>query len=338
MALAVSVRPHEPGAHEPLLDQLRAEPGVQVLKAAPLGDESVATVVRRRLPGAGEQACRAAAEATAGNPLYLAELLRAVTGESNGQKVNGDMAGSIQRAALPSLGDRVARRIARVADRAPELAAAMAVLGDGNTLALAAALAEMRRGDRRPGGRTPAPDRGPGRRGPVRVRAPAGPALGVRRPQHLRARQPAPRRRGTCWRGPGAARRWWPPTVPPSVPPGSVEAARAMTRAAAEAMARGAPDEAVRWYTRALEEEPRSRPGPSCWPPWATAEVALLDPAALDHLREALRESDDPALIARVAVTLAPALFASGRWTESADCGRRLRLQDPGNQRGHRPS
>ncbi len=47
--------------------------------------------------------------------------------------------------------------------------------------------------------------------------------------------------------------------------------------------------------------------------------MALLDPAALDHLRQALDTSTDPALSARVAVTLAPVLFAAGQWTEAAD-------------------
>ena len=117
IALVVSMRADEPGAPEQLLDQLRAEPGIRRLSPAPLGPDSVAAMVRQRLPGADDEACRAATEATAGNPLYLAELLRAVADVRN-----GDVAGSIQRAALPSLGDQVARRIASVAEAAPALA------------------------------------------------------------------------------------------------------------------------------------------------------------------------------------------------------------------------
>ena len=102
-------------------------------------------------------------------------------------------------------------------------------------------------------------------------------------------------------------------------PAGAPEAARAMVRAGAGAMARGAPDEAVRWYQRALEEEAPEPPRAELLAALGTAEVSLLDPAALDHLRQALEASTDAALSARVAVTLAPPLFAAGQWTEAAD-------------------
>ncbi len=46
--------------------------------------------------------------------------------------------GDAGAAALPQLGDRVVRRVARVAPDAPALAEAVAVLGDGQPLALAA--------------------------------------------------------------------------------------------------------------------------------------------------------------------------------------------------------
>ena len=51
-----------------------------------------------------------------------------------------DPVGAIHAAGVPSLGDRVARRIARVAPHAPALASAMAILGDGGALATAGAL------------------------------------------------------------------------------------------------------------------------------------------------------------------------------------------------------
>ena len=290
LVLAISFRPAEPGAPEDLLDQLRAEPGVLSLTPTPLGPASVATLVRQRLPTADDDACRAAADVTAGNPLYVTELLRAVAQEGNGSAA----AASIQRAALPSLGDRVSRRIARVADQAPALAAAMAVLGDGSSLAMAGRAGGRVAGGGGPDRPQPAPDRDPGLRGPGGVRPPAGPQLGLRLPDHRGARRPPRIGGATCWRPHTPRRRWWRPTGPRSGRPAAPEAAGAMARAAADAMARGAPDEAVRWYQRALEEEAPEPPRAELLAALGTSEVALLDPAALDHLGQALEDVDRP--------------------------------------------
>jgi hypothetical protein len=77
---------------------------------------------------------------TAGNPLYLQELLRSVAldGNSPAQLALDDVA-------IPSLGDSVMRRIARVAPEAVALARAMAVLGNGTRLETAATMADLER-------------------------------------------------------------------------------------------------------------------------------------------------------------------------------------------------
>jgi len=314
VALVVSMRGSEPGAPEVLLDQLRSEPGVAVLTPTPLGQDSVAQMVRRRLPQADDDACRAAAEVTAGNPLYLTELLRSVVDENGA----GGQSDSIQRAALPSLGDRISRRVARVGESAPALAAAMAVLGDHGSLAMAGELAAV----------------SPTAAGEIAHRLRRIEILDSEDPfvfVHPLVRRSVYDSMSTTQRdanhgsaaelleraGAGAevvaAHR---AAVRPS---GSAAAAKAMVRAATEALARGAPDEAIRWHKRALAEEAPEPPRAELLAALGTAEVALLDPAALDHLRQALEASTDPGLSGRVAVTLAPPLFASGQWTESAD-------------------
>lgn len=312
VALVVSIRPNEPGAPEHLLEQLRSEPGATWLAPGPLGSESVATMVRRRLPEADDNACRAAGQVTAGNPLYLTELLRSV---EHGQPV---IAKSIEQAALPSLGDRVTRRIARVADAAPALAAAMAVLGDHASLAMAAELAAV----------------SPVAAGEVAHRLRRIEILDSEDPfvfVHPLVRRSVYDSLTTAERDAhhdAAARLLAAAQAAPEVvaahraavrPAGSSAAALAMTRAAADALARGAPDEAVRWHRRALAEQAPEPPRAELLAALGTAEVALLDPAALDHLGQALEASSDPILSAQVAVTLAPALFASGQWTASAD-------------------
>ena len=265
LVLAISFRPAEPGAPEDLLDQLRAEPGVLSLTPTPLGPASVATLVRQRLPTADDDACRAAADVTAGNPLYVTELLRAVAQVGNGSAA----AASIQRAALPSLGDRVSRRIARVADRG-----ARAGGGDGR-----AGRRQLPGHGRRAGGRVaggggpdrpqPAPDRDPGLRRPRALRPPAGPQLRLRLADHRRTRR-APRfgraaaggrtRRtggggGAPGRGAAGRARPRPPARWPAPPPTRWRAAPRTRRCAGTG---------ARWRRRR-----RSPRGPSCWRRWA---------------------------------------------------------------------
>src|SRR4051794_33444035 len=68
-ALVVAVRPDEPGTPEHVLGPLLSTPGAVRARLRPLGAESVAQIVHSRIPEADEATCRAAHEATAGNPL-----------------------------------------------------------------------------------------------------------------------------------------------------------------------------------------------------------------------------------------------------------------------------
>lgn len=313
IALVVSARPGEPGAPEALLDSLREAPGVARLTPSALGRPAVAEIVRERIPGASDDACEAAAAVTAGNPLYLTELLRAVADQGT---ADGD-AEAIRRAALPSLGERVARRIEGVDGVAPALASAMAVIGEGS-LASACDLAGV---DASTGARIAQ------RLRRLEVLASENPFAFV----HPLVRRSVYDSLTTAERDShhaAAARLLEAADAAPEGvaahraavrPAGAPEAARAMTRAATGALARGAPDEAARWYRRALEEEAPEPSRAELLAALGTAEAALLDPAGLDHLRQALVASTDPTLSARVAVTLAPTLFAAGLWTEAAD-------------------
>ena len=100
----------EPGAPLELLDGLRGAPNLTRLAIGPLGTEAVATIVRRYWADADAAVCDACHRATGGNPLLVYELVRA-TGPSNGRPTPED----VLAVAVPSLGDRVLRRAARVA-------------------------------------------------------------------------------------------------------------------------------------------------------------------------------------------------------------------------------
>jgi predicted ATPase len=134
--LVARLRPTEPEAAQELLDAIRFGDDAARLTVRALGVESVARIVREGIPDAEDEVCQACHAATRGNALYLQELLRAVL--ADGTEIDRE---KVTRAAVPSLGDRVLRRAARVSGHAPALARAMAVLGDGARLATAASLA-----------------------------------------------------------------------------------------------------------------------------------------------------------------------------------------------------
>ncbi len=87
-----------------------------------------------------------------------------------------------------------------------------------------------------------------------------------------------------------------------------------MVAAAEEALARAAPEAAVRFLRRALAEEAPEPPRGMLLLRLGEAEMARRDPAAVEHLQEALRLLDDSALHTRAVVSLAELLIDSGRW------------------------
>src|SRR5579875_967151 len=137
IVVAVTLRPHEPGSPEDVVHELQVQPGAVLVTPRPLTPAAAAALVRGRFPGADGELCGACYEASAGNPLYLQELLRAITADGVAS------AAAVREISVPSLGDRVMRRVRQVGADAPVLAGAVAVLGDRAPLALAAAVAGL---------------------------------------------------------------------------------------------------------------------------------------------------------------------------------------------------
>ena len=325
VALLVAVRTGEPGAPEALLDGLREEPDAVRLAPAPLGAASVGRLVRRRLPGADPVAEDAVWSATAGNPLLVEELLRLLT--ADGRLARADPAAAVRAAALPALGERLERRIAPEGERAPALAAAMAVLGDGSRLADAAELARL-----------PLDEAGAvaHRLERIEVLAAQDPFAFVH-PLVRRSvydAQPQTAREAAHHRAAGILeRRGVAPAVVAAhldavTPSGSERTAAALLAAGETALAEGAPQEAVRWLRRAVAEEPPPA-RPLLLARLGAAEAALRDPAAPAHLEEALAGAPGPEQGAPIAAALAEAHLIAGRWDLGLDVVRRAQAASP---------
>jgi DNA-binding CsgD family transcriptional regulator len=310
--LLVALRPQEPGSRAELLDELRGAAAGRISLGA-LRPESVARLVRAQIPQASDEVCAACHAATAGNPLYLQELLRSITAD----EVAPD-AGAVRQAALPTLGDRVIRRVERVADDAPRLARAMAVLGDGTRLAVAAQLATV-------------PEAQAGRI-----------AHRLRRIELLRAedpivfvhplirrsvydaipeteRQATHRRAARLLSAGGAPAEAVAAHLRTLMPSGDASVAATLLEAAERALRRAAVDEAVDWLERALAENAPDPPRALMLARLGAARAIQRDPTAITHLREAYELADDPELRGRVAVTLAELLAHAGQWGAAID-------------------
>lgn len=313
VALVVTLRPDEPGAPAHVLGPLLAAPDALRERLRGLGPGSVAQIVRSRLPEADDATCRAAHEVTAGNPLYLQELLRSVTLDRNGPARL-----ALDDVAIPSLGDSVVRRIARVAPEAAALARAMAVLGDGTRLETAAALADLERGE---AGRIAHQLRR------IEVLGAEDPFAFVH-PLVLRSvydamsvteRDAAHEAAGNLLAEAGAPVEAVASHLAALSPGGSARVATTLMAAGQRAVAQAAPDEATRWFGRALAERALEPPAAQLLAQLGLSEAALRDSAAIGHLHEALAQADDARMRTRVATALADILVLSGRWEGAMD-------------------
>ena len=116
-------------------------------------------------------------------------------------------------------------------------------------------------------------------------------------------------------------------------PCGSAKSATTFLEPAQQALARAAPDEALRWLRRALREG-ASHPPRALILSGLGQDVAIRDPAAIAHLQRALELADDPGLRARISVALAEILANIGQW----DSGRAVIDAALAEDRDHDPA
>ena len=258
VALLVAFRPDEPGSQEHLLDQLATGADVFRLAPRPLRPASSARIFRDRIAGASDETCAAAHAVTAGSPFYLQELLRALSASETTPDAD-----SVLRASVPSLGDRVIRRAATVAEAAPALMRAMAVLGDGARLATVAELVGV-----------PVEQAAAIAHGLKRIEVLSGedPVAFVH-PLVRRSvyeampeseRQSAHRNAAAVLEQDGSPTEAIAAHLRMLTPSGDSSVARVLLTAGANAIARAAPDEAVDWLERALGEGAPTRLASVC--------------------------------------------------------------------------
>ena len=239
----------------------------------------------------------------------------------------------VLEASIPTLADRVNRRVARVAPEATALTAAMAVLGDGAARARRRSSPACRgrcgrhrsasqadRGTRRTRTRSRSCTRSCGARSTTLCRSPS-----VTRPTW---RPPScSARRARRWR---RSRRTWRPCVrigrrrlPPRSPARPTKRSRAPR-----------PRPRFAGCTARSPRTRRSLRARCCCSQPARAEMVLRDPASVAHLQEALELADEPNLRAEIVVVLCELLMALGQW----EAGSQLMAQMIAEAGGHDPT
>jgi DNA-binding CsgD family transcriptional regulator len=290
---------------------IAAAQSTRLLSLEPLSRDATRTLVSGTIEDAEHAVADACFDVTAGNPFLLGELMRHVHGLPS-TRLRPDHIRSLRP---DSIRRSVLLRLAQLDAGARELCFALAVLGQAATLARATQLAALD-----PGAAAVAVGELEAA-GVIRTR----PQLAFVHPLVLDIVEreiPAPRT-DALHRAASAllADQGAPPTaLAPHLlatePGGRSEAAGTLRAAAADALATGAPENAVAYLRRALAEPPPAAELTDVLVELGRAEGMLGDPAGIDRLRLALSRSRDPGQRGLIAEALARLLAVVGELQE----------------------
>ena len=308
VVVALTVRGGEPATDEGVLAAMRSEPELLVLRPHALTSGAVAELVRAGLSANADDAfCAACARASAGNPFLLGELLSELDAER--VRPSRDNVAHVDLVSPATVERAVLARLVRLGSAATALARAVAVLEQAS-LSQAIALAGI--------------DTGHGRRAAdelVAAQILTPEPIGFVHPLLRRvvyeqippAQLASEHHQAALLLAAGGAS---PTAVGPhllrSAPAGEPEAVWLLRRAARAAVNRGDPRSAALLLRRALAEPPGAEQRRVVLQELGEAEAIDHDPAAVEHLREALDLAIDPVARVRAACALGELLIWTG--------------------------
>ena len=305
-----TVRTGDPHEDEELLAELALEPAAVVLRPAMLSADAVADLVRRRLGDTVSPLFALACHrTTSGNPLLLRQLLRAL--EADGVRPDAAHADMVVAVGSRAVSSMVLMRLRRIGGAAPVVARAAGVLGDGSPLPVVAALAELPESD------TAAALAALARAEIVKDEQPLAfvhPLVREAVYRDLPAAERALRheRAARLLRAGGASDEQVAAHLLLAPVRGDREASEVLRCAARTAAERGAPDSAITYLRRALEELPTGAPRCEVLRELGMVESLVDGAASAEHLLQAYDLMEDSRDRADVAVAIARTqVFAS---------------------------
>ena len=313
--LLISTRSGEQGADPEVWTQLATQPFVRVIRPGALSEQAVAMMLEAglRQPPAGSfaAACRAA---TGGAPFLVHELIAALAADR--VRPDAESAVRVQRVGPRTVATTTLVRLARMPTGSVALAQAAAVLAGEARLYRAARLARLPEDEALPAldglVRAHVLQEGTGELRFVHpiVRA----AIYDELPPGQRSR--LHREAARLLAAEGAEIDAVAAQLLASEPAGSPEVIDQLRQAAAWALSRGAPEDAVAYLTRALREGAgRELRAALCFE-LGMAEQHAGKPAMIGHFRDARRLSADRVLRNTAALELASVLALTGQWEE----------------------
>lgn len=316
VVVLLSDRTGEPTDRRHLLDEVVSLPVTETLELAPLGDDSMAELVRERIPDADSEFCAACVEVAGGNPLFLREMLLEL--EREDVRPTAAAASRIGQLVPESISRMALRRIGRLPGAASATAGAVAVLGEDATSRHVAVVAEieestaaaaldalataeiLRAGDR-PGFDHPLIRAAVYDEIPAQARA----AAHRRAAEVLHAEGAAPERVATHLLSAARGLEGW--------------AIGVLRQAAASARARGAPDAALPYLRRALEQPSNAGDRAGLLVELAEAQAAAGIEGASEHFTAAAELVQDPEARARILFLFGRRLSMTGRFPEATE-------------------
>jgi DNA-binding CsgD family transcriptional regulator len=313
LAVVASTRPGQGVTAD--LARLAAAPETTVLRPQPLSAAATARLCELRLGApVAEEFVTACRTATGGNPFYLEALLR----EAGEREIGTDARAAVRVRGIgpAAVAHAVLLRLSGAPPAASALARAVAILGDGASLAEAARLADEREpeaaraADLMAGLGILRAEEGLGFAHPI-VREAVYADIGARERAEAHARAAVSLAAG------GASDERIAAQIAAAAPAADHGRVALLRRVAADALARGAPAAAVAWLRRALAEPPPAAALGEVLLELGSAELRAGAPESAGHLGEAAALLRDPPGLTLAARLHANALTMADRAGES---------------------
>src|SRR5436190_7943385 len=311
LLLLVGTRPPEQANLPTLVGELLADPGGVVMRPGGLGQESAAALARERLGDEPAAAFAAALETgSGGNPLYLVALLDAVW--QQGLAPTAEHAPHVLELGPQAVSYGVSTRLGRLPAEATDLLRAAAILGDRTELPLAAALAGTDPGAALTAASALVRADLLRQENPLEFTHPVVRSA-VLEQMSAEERTHAHRQAAALLLDRGALPEQAATYLVRAIPSGDSFVVATLRRAAERSFAQGAPEAAVTYLRRALEEPPEGEDRAEIVGELGFAETHTDARASAEHLRQAIAGLTDPKRRTNAVLAYAHVLNLFGR-------------------------
>jgi DNA-binding NarL/FixJ family response regulator len=319
--VGVTLRSTDPGTDPALIAEIGHDPATRSVQPGPLSAAAVSDMVRARLgEDAHDRFCAACARVTGGNPLLLRQLLTSL--EADGVTPDAASVDVVADIGPRAVSRTVLVRLGRLPDEAVSVARTVAVLGESADLATVAELAELSEEQVAEVTATLA------RAEILRPEPPLGFVHPLVRDAVYHELAPARRelmhtRAAAALRGAGGASDQVASHLLSMPRRGEEWVVDVLVDAAHTAVRRSAPDSAVAYLTRALEEPPPADRRGDILLELGVSGTNTYAPLALEHLHEAYELLEDAGRKGLSAFLLARTLIFAGDPGDAAAFARR---------------